>query len=289
LAWCLLGDWEALWALTLSIKEEKPAVLIVLIARSAKQVFLPMSAGSLFLREVKMNIQVLFDKETQRKDLHIGWGVSFLVDDKILFDTGEKGEWLISNMRALKVDINKIQAVVISHDHWDHRDGLWKLLEKNHHMKVYVGSNFSQKFKDRVRSYQGQLVEVDVFTAIDKDIYTTGKIDGKYLFQPMPEQALIVKTPKGLVILTGCAHPGIIKMLEAAQQRIHEKIYLVIGGFHLMGKRRKTIQGIINKFRELGVEKAAATHCTGKTAIKLFKEEYKDNFVEVRVGEVIHA
>ena len=76
-----------------------------------------------------MKIQVLFDKDSEDKKLHIGWGVSFLIDDKILFDTGEKGEWLLENMRFLKVSIDKIEAIVISHDHWDHWGGLWDLLK----------------------------------------------------------------------------------------------------------------------------------------------------------------
>ncbi|MFA5101478.1 MAG: MBL fold metallo-hydrolase, partial [Candidatus Omnitrophota bacterium] len=76
-----------------------------------------------------MNIKVLYDKNTTNKKLHTGWGVSFLIDDTILFDTGEKGESLLENMRSLGVDINKIEAVVLSHDHWDHTGGLWDLLK----------------------------------------------------------------------------------------------------------------------------------------------------------------
>ena len=67
-----------------------------------------------------MKVKVLFDKVAGKKELITGWGVSFLIGDEVLFDTGENGEWLVKNIRELKVDIDKIKAVVISHDHWDH-------------------------------------------------------------------------------------------------------------------------------------------------------------------------
>jgi len=65
-----------------------------------------------------MRIKVLFDKDEPDKKLHIGWGLSILVEEDILFDTGENGHWLMENIKNLKVDINKIKTVVISHDHW---------------------------------------------------------------------------------------------------------------------------------------------------------------------------
>ncbi|MBN1869782.1 MAG: MBL fold metallo-hydrolase [Candidatus Omnitrophica bacterium] len=234
-----------------------------------------------------MNIKILFDKDSYNKNLHTGWGVSFLVDDKILFDTGEKGTWLIENMKYLSVDINKIKVVVISHDHWDHKNGLWKLLEENHKIKIYSCPHFGRRFKNKVKSYGGLLTEADRLTLIDDNVYTTGEIEGWYLLRYMPEQALILKTARGLVILTGCAHPGIVKIIENVKQNIPEKIYLVIGGFHLMGKHTKTIKDIINKFRDMEIEKVGPTHCTGKTAIEFFKKEYKDKFVEIKVGETI--
>jgi len=236
-----------------------------------------------------MRIKILFDKNTHNKNLHTGWGVSFLIDEEILFDTGEKGEWLIENIKSLSVDINKIKAVVISHDHWDHKNGLWKLLEKNHKIKIYSCPNFGRRFKNKVKSYAGQLTEVDKLTLIDDNVYTTGELEGWYLFKYMPEQALILRTLKGLIILTGCAHPGIIKIIENVKRNIPERIYLVIGGFHLRGKHKKTIKDIINKFREIGIEKVGPTHCTGKIAIELFEKEYKDKFIEIKVGETIEV
>jgi len=76
-----------------------------------------------------MEVKTLFNNETINKDLRRGWGLSFLIDQKILFDTGENGFWLLENMRNLNVDIERIKTVVISHDHWDHTGGLWEVLK----------------------------------------------------------------------------------------------------------------------------------------------------------------
>jgi len=234
-----------------------------------------------------MKIKILFDKETLDKNLHTGWGVSFLIDDKVLFDTGEKGEWLLGNMKKLGVDLNKIEAVVISHDHWDHKDGLWDLLKQRPGLRVYSCPGFGNGFKKKAKAFGADLIEVNKFTNIIDDIFSTGEIPGEYAFMPMPEQALAVKTQKGIVILTGCAHPGIIKIIEEVKKNLPREIYLILGGFHLMEKDESTVKEIISKFRQLGIEKAGPTHCTGKNAIVLFKEEYKEDFLDVKVGQII--
>lgn len=236
-----------------------------------------------------MKIKVLFDKYALKSELKTGWGVSFLIDDKILFDTGEKGEWLLGNMKKLGVDLDKIEAVVISHDHWDHKDGLWDLLKQRPGLKVYGCPRFGKEFKQKVKSSGGKLIEVDKFTKITDDIYTTGEILGRYILRPLPEQALAVKTQKGIVILTGCAHPGIIKMIEEVKKNLPEKIRLVLGGFHLMEKDEPAVKEIVSKFRQLDIQKAGPTHCTGERAIELFKDEYDSNFMPIKVGQVLEV
>jgi 7,8-dihydropterin-6-yl-methyl-4-(beta-D-ribofuranosyl)aminobenzene 5'-phosphate synthase len=108
-----------------------------------------------------MKIEILFDKIALDKKLQTGWGVSFLIDEKILFDTGEKGEWLLKNMQALGVDIRKIEGVVISHDHWDHTGGLWDILKKKKGLAIYACPHFSSEFKEKVKKLQGKIIEAD--------------------------------------------------------------------------------------------------------------------------------
>jgi len=233
-----------------------------------------------------MRIKVIFDKEALDKKLHTGWGVSFLVDDKVLFDTGEKGEWLLENMRSLGVDINKVEAVVISHDHWDHWGGLWDVLKERKGLKVYFCPGFGKEFKDRVKDARGELVEAGQFTAVSQNIFITGEIPGAYKGKYMPEQAVVLKTKNGLTVITGCAHPGILKMVEKVKARFSdEPIYLVLGGFHLMESDKRAIEIVAENFKKMGIIKAGPTHCSGETAEDIFKKYYEGNFVSIKIGQ----
>lgn len=234
-----------------------------------------------------MQVKIIFDKDTQDAKLHAGWGVSFLIDDKVLFDTGENGQWLIDNLKQLSVDTHRLESVIISHDHWDHQGGLWKILETVPNLKVYACPNFSNGFKEKVHSLGGRLIEIDKFTQVSEGIYTTGEIKGRYAFRYMPEQALVLKSSKGITILTGCAHPGIINIIENVKKNITDDIYLVVGGFHLITSRSSKVNKIVDSFKQLGIIKVAPTHCTGDGAIKLFREQYLDNFEELKVGRTI--
>jgi len=236
-----------------------------------------------------MKIRVLFDKDTKNKNLHIGWGVSFLVNDKILFDTGEKGKWLLENMSSLGVDIDKIKAIVISHDHWDHWGGLWDLLQSKKGMPVYICPNFSREFKDKANKLGASLIEVERLTQILPDIFSTGEIAGAYHGKYMPEQAIVLKTGNGLTVITGCAHPGILKMVKKAKAKFPaERIYLVLGGFHLMESDKRAIEIVAENFKKMGIIKAGPTHCSGKEAEEIFENKYGDNFISVKAGQILN-
>ncbi|MCF7908571.1 MAG: MBL fold metallo-hydrolase [Candidatus Omnitrophica bacterium] len=236
-----------------------------------------------------MQVKILFDSFSLGEHFLTGWGVAYLVDGKILFDTGEKGWSLFNNLEFMEVKLSKIEKVVISHDHWDHTGGLEDILEERSGLKVYVCRSFSKKFKTTVKSYGGKLADIKQFTKLNENIYSTGEIIGSYGGQPIAEQLLTLKTSKGLTILTGCAHPGIIKIIETVKANISDHIYLVLGEFHLIDKDKREVKLIVEKLKEIGVEKVGPTHCTGYEAIEIFKAEYGNNFVGVKVGQTIEV
>jgi 7,8-dihydropterin-6-yl-methyl-4-(beta-D-ribofuranosyl)aminobenzene 5'-phosphate synthase len=235
-----------------------------------------------------MQIKVLFDKYAISDKLRVGWGVSFLIEDNILFDTGEKGEWLLENIRSLGVDINKIEAIVVSHDHWDHWGGLWDILKQRRGVKVYACPGFGKEFKEKVKESKGELIEAKKFTEISPNIYISGEIAGAYHGKYMAEQAVVLKTGNGITIITGCAHPGILKMVEKVKAKFSaQPLYLVLGGFHFMESDKRSIEIVVESFKKMSIIKAGPTHCSGELAEKIFQDSYKNGFVPIKVGQIL--
>ncbi|MDP8213097.1 MAG: MBL fold metallo-hydrolase [Candidatus Zapsychrus exili] len=235
-----------------------------------------------------MDIKILFDSVALDNKFLTGWGVSYLIDDKILFDTGEDPYFLLSNMACMNAKIDDITTVIISHDHWDHTGGLEGILKTKKGINIYICHDFNQKFKDQIKNLHGIAIETDKITEIQKNIFTTGEMFGIYDGGYMPEQALIVKTENGITVITGCAHPGILEILEKVQENFpQEKLYFVLGGFHLKDTKRGEIEGIVARFKDMGVEKVGASHCSGKKAEEIFKEGYGENFIPIRIGQTL--
>ncbi len=237
-----------------------------------------------------MDVRVVFDKASINKQIQNGWGFSVLADNKILFDTGEKGGWLLNNIEQMDIDIKKdIEYIVISHDHWDHTGGLQAVLKKRKKgTPVYICPGFSEETKEQIISCGGKPVETEKFKAISKNIYVTGEIAGIYKGKLMPEQALVLKTDNGISVITGCAHPGILKILEVVKKHFKTaRLFLVLGGFHLLEEDTRVIEFIVKEFRNMGVETVAPTHCSGPKAEEIFSKEYGERFVAVKTGKTI--
>lgn len=233
-----------------------------------------------------MDIVILYDNKALVPEMQAGIGFSCLVGKKVLFDTGGDGDSLMHNMKEKKIDISSIEGIVISHDHWDHRGGLDAVLKENPNINVYVSSGFSEEFKEKVKKIKGQLFEVKGLLEIADNIFTTGPIKGKYKGQDIEEQALVIKTEKGVTVITGCAHPGIVKMVELVKKTFsEEKIYSVIGGFHLKNSTTKEILNVHDKLKDLGIKKIGPCHCSGEEAIGLFNKNLGENFIEISAGK----
>jgi len=236
-----------------------------------------------------VQFKIVGDNRVWDKRLKVSWGFSCLVGKDLLFDTDEDETALLFNMKTLGISPQDLTTIVISHDHYDRTGGLLGLLKQNPRVKVYGLSNFSASFKDKVRNFGVKLIEKDEFNQIAPGIYLTGELMASFGKGSLSEQSLIVKTDPGLVVITGCSHPGIVRILEKVKNNLKEPIYLVLGGLHLMEKAEGMIEIIVKEFHELGVKKVAPAHCTGEEAIGLFREEYKEDFLPVGVGKIIEV
>jgi len=113
-------------------------------------------------------------------------------------------------------------------------------------------------------------------------VYSTGEL-GSWI----KEQALVINTERGLVMITGCAHPGIVNMVKKVKELFKKDIALVIGGFHLINTNKNEIERIVLEFKKLGVKYVAPCHCSGDIARGLFKRAYGNNFINVGTGSTI--
>jgi len=231
-----------------------------------------------------VKIEILYDN-TSCGGFKSGWGFSCLVDGRVLFDTGEAPEPLFYNMKRLKISPDQIESAVISHNHWDHTGGLWALLERRKGLKVYACPGFGGEFRGKVSALGGVLIEPDSCGRIDSRISVTGEIPGSYKGDPMPEQALLAKTGNGIVVITGCSHPGIVTMIEKAKACLPgTPITLALGGFHLKDENPETVDAAVSSLGGMGVSKVGPTHCTGEEAKALFQNRFGDRYVSVCAG-----
>ena len=232
-----------------------------------------------------ITVTVLYDNNPYRMDVAAGWGFSCVLkgpEKAILFDTGGNGTLLLGNMRALGIQPTEIGIIVLSHIHGDHVGGLFSFLRENSKVTAYLPQSFPMDFKEKIRSYGTEVVEINKAAGICRNVYSTGEL-GVYL----EEQALIVNTDGGLIIITGCAHPGIVNVVEKAKEVISKEVLLVSGGFHLLGNSEYEIQEVASRLKALGVEYVGPCHCSGDPARALFKKEWGRSFLDVGVGRVI--
>ncbi|MBW2544776.1 MAG: MBL fold metallo-hydrolase [Deltaproteobacteria bacterium] len=221
-----------------------------------------------------MKITIIYDNETSREDLKADWGFACLVEadgKNILFDTGAKGTILLDNMKKLGIEPSSVSDVFISHAHWDHTGGLVDFLKENSNVRLYIPSSYSIP-SDSAR----EVIVVKEPIKICEGVFSTGGLQGS---EQVPygdeiEQSLVVSTDRGQVVISGCSHPGVKNILEAAST--YGKIHALIGGLH-----------DFNEFKLLeGMPVICATHCTK------FKKEieslYPDEYIEGGAGRIIN-
>lgn len=218
-----------------------------------------------------MKLTIVYDNEVLTEGLKSSWGFSCYIESKknILFDTGWDGNILLNNMEKLGVDAQKIDIIVLSHEHWDHIGGVNHVLNETDEVEVYVPDSFSSNLKNEIKS-NAKLLEVIQHQKISDDIYTTGELTGKFRLMTIKEQSLAIETTKGILVVTGCSHPDLTNILDKAME--FGKLYGVVGGFHGF-----------NKYDALkDLELIVPTHCTQHK--KEIKDLYGEKVEEGGVG-----
>jgi 7,8-dihydropterin-6-yl-methyl-4-(beta-D-ribofuranosyl)aminobenzene 5'-phosphate synthase len=269
----------------------------------------------------KAQITILYDAFGKDSAMQRDWGYAALVEyggKRILFDSGNNPEILAENVRAKHIDLSKLDFVVISHRHGDHMGGLAYLLRVNPNVKIYApkegfggifGSDLPSSFyrKDpslspEQRYYGGAPPDlmrfgsawpganfqlVDKTVEIASDIHLISVVSDKAGTLELREVSLAINTPDGLVLVVGCGHPGIDKIVEAAST-INPRIHLVVGGFHLVVAQDPDIEKIVTTLHDtFKVQYVAPGHCTGEPAFAALKKAFGDGYLYAGLGTTL--
>jgi len=262
-------------------KQIKILVFLALIGLSLLPGPLPEAA--------EIRVTILYDNYTAAAGVQADWGFACLVqgaEKTILFDTGTNARILQKNIEKLKVDLHQVEMIVISHLHGDHTGSLEWLLSQKRNVPVYLPAMAGDDYLAKVRLWGGLPQQVREPQAICRNVYSTGEMPAD--FDPaFTEQSLVLKTAKGLLVITGCAHSEILKIVRRAPQVVPGLPRIVLGGFHLLQKNDGEISTIIREMKTAGVERCGATHCTGDRAIELFQKAFAENFLKLGAGKIL--
>jgi 7,8-dihydropterin-6-yl-methyl-4-(beta-D-ribofuranosyl)aminobenzene 5'-phosphate synthase len=270
--------------------------------------------------EPDSRLTILYDAFGTDSTMTKDWGFSALVEiagKRILFDTGDNAEIFAANVKAKGVDLTKLDFVVLSHRHSDHMAGLATVLSANPTVKIYApkegfgiyGSSLPSSFyrKDDtlppdMRYYGGKPPEImkfgsawanarfeliDQTTEIAPGITLIALISDAPGTRELKELSLAINTPDGVVLVVGCSHPGIERIVEAAAA-INPRIRLIAGGFHLVVAPDDVIAKVVNSLKDrFNVENIAPGHCTGEPTFAALKKAFGDKYLYAGLGTSI--
>lgn len=263
---------------------------------------------------------ILYDAFSKSAVLQKDWGFAALIEydgKRILFDTGNNANTFAHNVKALKIDLKRLDFVVISHRHGDHTSGLNYLLTVNPGVKIYVpketygvfGSSLPGTFYRRSESLAPEMryfggappevirhgtpwaranfVYVDSLTEVAPNIYLIPTVSQTPGTLELRELSLAIKTSKGLILTTGCSHSGIEKILEASMT-IDRHVHLIFGGLHLVTTTDPEIERITDALRQKWkVDLIAPGHCTGEPAFAALQKAFGQSYLYAGLGATL--
>lgn len=274
-----------------------------------------------------MKITFLSDNKTENSACTAEWGLSILIESwgcRILFDVGASPIFA-ENAKNLGINLKDVEAVVISHGHYDHTEGMEAFCQINRDAPVYIhkkaiseaygidpsgaiedencgmrwSDEFIQKIMPRLRFTEGVVKINDNMTLVgntkplseypmtDKFYRPAKNREDKFLEDPMDhEQFLVVREEKGIYIFSGCSHVGMMAVINRARELFPgERIVALIAGMHLYPLTKEEKSKVVNCICGLGIEKVFPVHCTGMEAILMFKERLGEGCVTASAGE----
>jgi 7,8-dihydropterin-6-yl-methyl-4-(beta-D-ribofuranosyl)aminobenzene 5'-phosphate synthase len=292
------------------------AALAMLLAGCATTTSPPAAAGG---DSTKAQITVLYDAFGKSSAMQKDWGYAALIEyggKRILFDTGNNSDILAQNAKAKGIDLSKLDFVVMSHRHGDHMGGMAYLLSVNPKVKIYApkegfgvyGGDLPSTFyrKDaslppEQRYYDGappavmrfgaawrgvNFELIDKTTEIAAGIHLIALVSDKPGTLELRELSLAINTPDGIVMVVGCSHPGIDKIVAAAAA-INPRIHFIAGGFHLVVSNDQEIEKIVATLRDtFKVAFVAPGHCTGEPTFTALKKAFGDRYLYAGLGTI---
>lgn len=236
-----------------------------------------------------MKISVLAENSVARvrcRESLAEWGLSLYLEVngvRILFDSGHKGTF-VHNAKHMGVDLDKVDFVVLSHHHWDHTGGLrfhaFDAKKLVTHPRV-PGIVLAEQSLDLAATFE--LVTSKEPMEFSPGIFYLGEIPrqtdfekGAYEDDPMPDDtAIAIRTDKGTVIVTGCSHAGVCNISEYAKKVTNQKLYGLVGGFHLFEDDPAAIAGSVDYFKREKPAFLFPMHCVDHAAMAAFYNNFK--------------
>jgi 7,8-dihydropterin-6-yl-methyl-4-(beta-D-ribofuranosyl)aminobenzene 5'-phosphate synthase len=235
----------------------------------------------------EITLTILYDNYKYEEGYRNTWGFSCLIEglgQTILFDTGGPDGNLMHNFEVAGKDPQDVDLIVLSHIHWDHTGGIDTFLTAKNGIDIVMPRSFPEEFRKGIEAHGAHPVLVDEARKVTEHVWSTGEMGDEII-----EQSLVVETPRGLIVITGCAHPGIEDIVRKAMEMKDDRILLVMGGFHLLRTGKHAVEDIAREFKDMEIQYAAPTHCSGDQTLAVFREVFGDKYLKLGTGRVIET